>query len=575
MSNDRLARDIRGEIEKATGHKAEVSIDDDIVTLSGHFPDNQSVVDAGHTAAGFEQVREVVNDLDYPGMKPLVSPQKVSDELTGKQIDIVIVGGGVIGLSIARELSRFNLSLAVIERHEDLGMDQTAHSNAMIHPALLTERDTLKWEMNYKGNAMWDEVVDEIDVDFKRIGTLVVAENPDEELLLPYVAQLAEQQKDPTPRELNRDELDEIEPGLAANVRKGVFVWNTGIISVFDLIIAYAENALANGVQFLTDTSVTGVRTESGNVTAVETTRGTIRTSLLINAAGLYADSIAGCAGDRFFSIHPRKGETIIFDKSYQPVRTVFASLGMAGGGEQYSKGGGIIPTMDGNLQFGPTAEEVLDREDVSTTAEGLDALFDRFAPFLERLKPDYEKPDKAKIITHFAGCRAATYKEDFIIEPSRRVRGLVHVAGIQSPGLASAPAVAERVKEIIIEQLHPAENPRFEPRRQRSKRFSELDDKEREELVRANPLYGHIVCRCEHASEGEIVDALHRGVPARSVDGVKRRTRAGMGRCQGGFCMPRVLEIISRERAIERQAVTKSGGKSFILSGSTKREKA
>ncbi len=574
MNEKRLARTIQGEIAKATGERATVSIEDSVVRLSGQSPSNQSVVDAGHIAANFEQVRGVVNEIDYPGRKPFVPPQKVSDELTGKEFDVVIVGGGIIGVAIARELSRFNLSMALIERHDDLGMDQTAHSNALVHPAVVTKYGTLKWEMNYKGNAIWDEVASQLDVDFKRIGTLVVAENPGEELLLSYVVETAIKHKDPAPKELNREELDKIEPGLAPNIRKGVLVWNTGIISVFELVIAYAENAVANGVQFFINTSAIGVQTDEGSIKAVDTTRGTIKTRILVNAAGLYADRIAEFAGDRFFTIHPRKGETIIFDKSYQPVQTVLASFSMAGERDPYSKGGGIIPTIDGNLQFGPTAEEVCDIEDVSTTFTGLETLFSKFAQFLERLKPQYEKPDKTKIITHFAGCRAATYKEDFIIEPSKKVKGLVHVAGIQSPGLASAPAIAERVKEIIIQEWHPAENPHFDPRRKRSKHFSELDPRERAELIRINPLYGHIVCRCEHASEGEIIDSLHRSIPAKSIDAIKRRTRAGMGRCQGGFCMPRVLEIISREANIERELVTKSGGESFILSGRLKQVK-
>jgi glycerol-3-phosphate dehydrogenase len=243
----------------------------------------------------------------------------------------------------------------------------------------------------------------------------------------------------------------------------------------------------------------------------------------------------------------------------------------MVGEKSAYSKGGGLIPTVDGNLQFGPTAEDVCDREDVSTTAVARETLFNRFAPALERVKPDYVKPDRGTIITHFAGCRAATYKEDFIIEPSSKVKGLVHVVGIQSPGLAAAPAIAERVKEIIVENWHPAENMRFEPRRRRSKHYAELDEREIKELIRSNPLYGHIVCRCEHVSEGEIVNALHGGIAAQSIDAIKRRTRAGSGRCQGGFCMPRVLEIISRESNVSRQLVTKNGGKSFILNGKVK----
>lgn len=514
----------------------------------------------------------MVNDIDYPGKVPVVLPPKISDELTGKEFDVVIVGGGVIGLAVARELSRFDLRIALIERHHDLGMDQTAHCNAMIHPALLTERGTLKWEMNYKGNAMWDEVAGQLDVDFKRIGTLVVAENSDEELFLPGVVDLARSQNDPEPKVLDREGLDRIEPGLAPNVRKGVLVWNTGIIGVFELVIAYAENAWTNGVQFYLNTSVIGVQVEDGSIRAVDTTRGTLKTRILVNAAGLYADKIAELAGDRFFSLHPRKGETIIFDKAYRPVNTVLATFSMVGERSAYSKGGGIIPTVDGNLQFGPTAEEVYDREDVATTAVARETLFSRFAPSLERVKPHYTKPDRGAIITQFAGCRAATYKEDFIIEPSKKVKGLVHVVGIQSPGLAAAPAIAERAKEIIVENWHPADNVKFESRRKRSKHFSELDQKERMELIRSNPLYGHIVCRCEHVSEGEIVKALHGDIAAQSIDAIKRRTRAGSGRCQGGFCMPRVLEIISRESNIGKQLVTKNGGKSFILNGKVKR---
>jgi glycerol-3-phosphate dehydrogenase len=571
MENEKLARTIQGEIAQATGEKVAVSVRDSIAELTGRAGSLQNAVDAGHVAAGSEQVREVVNDIDYPGKIPVVLPSKISDELTGREFDVVIVGGGVIGLAVARELSRFDLRIALIERHHDLGMDQTAHCNAMIHPALLTERGTLKWEMNYKGNAMWDEVASQLDVDFKRIGTLVVAENPDEELFLPGVVDLAKSQNDPEPKVLDRKGLDRIEPGLAPNIKKGVLVWNTGVIGVFELVIAYAENAWANGVQLFLDTSATGVRVEDGSIRAVETTRGTVKTRILVNAAGLYSDKIAELAGDRFFSIHPRKGETIIFDKSYRPVQTVLATFSMVGEKSAYSKGGGLIPTVDGNLQFGPTAEEVYDREDVSTTAVARETLFNRFAPALERVKPDYVKPDRGTIITQFAGCRAATYKEDFIIEPSKKVKGLVHVAGIQSPGLAAAPAVAERAKEIIVENWHPADNVKFEPRRRRSKHYSELDQRERMELIRSNPLYGHIVCRCEHVSEGEIAKALHGDIAARSIDAIKRRTRAGSGRCQGGFCMPRVLEIISRESNISKQMVTKSGGKSFILNGKVK----
>jgi glycerol-3-phosphate dehydrogenase len=572
-SDKALAREIQGEIEKTTGEQVAVSIRDGIVRLRGHSSSHQTALEAGHLAASMDQVREVVSDIVFPAKMRFRRPRKVSEELTGREFDVVVIGGGVIGLAVARELSQFNLSIALFERHNDVGMDQTTHGNAMIHPAIQAKYGTLRWEMNYRGNPMWDETTRQLDVDFKRIGTLVVAENTEEEALLPYAVDTAIKHNDPEPKLLDREGLDRIEPGLAPNVRKGVLVWNTGIVAVFELLIAYAENALSNGVSIFLDTAVIGVRTDGSSIKAVDTTRGTVRTGILINAAGLYADKIAEYAGDRFFTIHPRKGETIIFDKSYQPVRTVFAPVSVAAESQEskYTKGGGIIPTADGNLQFGPTAIEVCDREDVSTTAEGCDYLFDRFAPLLERLKPDYEKPDKGKIIAQFAGCRAATYKEDFIIEPSRKIRGLVHVAGIQSPGLASTPAIVERVREIIQEEWHPSVNDKFNPVRKGQVCFSELSLKEQDELIQANPRYGHIVCRCENVSEEEVVRALNDKVPARSLDGVKRRTRAGQGRCQGGFCMPRIMEIASREMNIGKEHVVKSEGKSYVLNGRTK----
>jgi len=572
-SNRALAREIQGEMEKATGQKVAVSVIGGIASLHGHLSSHQAALEAGYVAARFDKVREVVNDIVFPGKMRFRTPRMVSDELTGREFDVVVIGGGVIGLAVARELSQFNLSIALFERHNDVGMDQTTHSNAMIHPAIQAKHGTLRWEMNYKGNPMWDETARQLDVDFKRIGTLIVAENPGEEALLPYAVDAAIKHNDPEPKLLDREGLDKIEPGLAPSVRKGVLVWNTGIINVFELLIAYAENALSNGVNIFLDTAVTGVQTEDFGIKAIDTTRGTVKAGVLINAAGLYADRIAEYAGDRFFTIHPRKGETIVFDKSYQPVHTIFAPVSIAAESKEtkYTKGGGIIPTTDGNLQFGPTAIEVCNREDVSTTAEGCDSLFDKFAPLLERLKPDYEKPDKGKIIAQFAGCRAATYKEDFIIEPSRKVRGLVHVAGIQSPGLASAPAIAERVMEIIREERHPSVNDKFNPVRKRQTRLSELSLKQQDELIRANPLYGHIVCRCENVSEAEVVRALHGDIPARSLDGVKRRTRAGQGRCQGGFCTPRIVDIASREMDIGKERVLKSEGRSYVLSGRTK----
>ncbi len=570
--NNKLSKEIIHRIFKETKEKVEVKIIDNAVYLDGNVSSYDKVLKAGFIAASFNKLRGVVSNLHYPLEEKIIFPEKVSDRLNGMEFDVVVVGAGVIGAAIARELSKFNLSIAVLERNSDIGVDQTAHNNGMIHPAFLTKHGTLKWEMNYKGNAMYDRVVAELDVPFKRIGTLIVAENLKEELMLFALHSLVKWHRDPSPKILNREELDRVEPGLAPHIKKGLLVWNTGVISPFELTIAYMENAISNGAKLFLRTSVTGVYTENSCVKAVETTQGTIKTHCLINAAGLYADKIAEFAGDRFFTIHPRRGATIIFDKTYQPMKTVLGSFSMRENRNPHSKGGGFIPTIDGNLQLGPTACEVEDREDTATTFRDINELLDKFAPILSRLKPEYAKASKDKIITYFAGARAATFKEDFIIEPSQKIKGLIHVAGIQSPGLASAPAIAERVYEIVRDEVNPDVKAEFNPARKRFKPFSEMDESEITERIKEDSLYGHIICRCEHVSEKEIVNVLHDDIPVESVDAIKRRTRTGMGRCQGGFCLPRVMGIIEQEKKLNKECITKNGGKSFILNEKTKR---
>lgn len=570
--NNKLSKEINYRIFKEVKEKAEVRIIDNAVYLDGNVSSYDKALEAGFIAASFNKLRGVVLNLHYPSEEKIIFPEKVSDRLNGMEFDVVIVGAGVIGAAIARELSKFNLSIAVLERHSDIGVDQTAHSNGMIHPAFLTKHGTLKWEMNYKGNAMYDKVSAELDVPFKRIGTLIVAENLKEELMLFALHSLVKWHRDPSPKVLNREELDKVEPGLAQHIKKGLLVWNTGIILPFELTIAYMENAISNGVKLFLETSVTGVYTENNSIKAVRTTQGNIKTHCLINAAGLYADKIAEFAGGRFFTIHPRRGATIIFDKTYQPMKTVLGSFSMRENRNPHSKGGGFIPTIDGNLQLGPTACEVEDREDTATTFRDINELLDKFAPILSRLKPEYPKASKDKIITYFAGARAATFKEDFIIEPSKKIKGLIYVAGIQSPGLASAPAIAERVYEIVRDEVNPDIKNEFNPVRERSKPFSEMDENEITERIKEDSLYGHIICRCEHVSEKEIVNVLHDDIPVESVDAIKRRTRAGMGRCQGGFCLPRVMDIIEQEKKLNREYITKNGGKSFILNGKTKK---
>lgn len=571
MNDSNLSREIRSEIKHTIGEDVDVSLNDAIATLKGYVSTYEHVVEAGFTAAKFHRVFEVVNDLDYPGKTPFVPLPEQSDELQGMHFDVVIGGAGVVGGAIARALSRYNLRIALLEARDDVGTMQTGHCNGLIHPALPTKYGTLKWEMGYKGNEMYTKLSEELGFELKRIGTLVLTETLREAILSPVVIPMARRHRDPTPILLSRKELDKLEPGLAPNIRRGILLRNTGVVSPFEVTVALVENAIENGVSLFLGTSVIGLFIEDGAIRGVRTTRGTLSTGLFINASGLYSDIIAGFANDRFFTIHPRLGETLIFDKLYQPVNNFIGASSLKTNENPHSKGGGLIPTIDGNLQAGPTAVEVPDREDVSVSGDSVKMLIERINEGLSMIKPQEPPIDKSKIITYFAGCRAPTYKEDFIIEPSKKVKGLIHIAGIQSPGLTAAPAIAERVVEIIRDSYKIEEKESFNPYRRKVKVVRSMDNAERQEFVKEHPLYGHIICRCEEVSEGEVVDILHGPIDIRTIDSVKRRLRAGMGRCQGGFCLTRVMEIISREKGIPFEEVRKNGPGSFIVKEKTK----
>jgi glycerol-3-phosphate dehydrogenase len=294
----------------------------------------------------------------------------------------------------------------------------------------------------------------------------------------------------------------------------------------------------------------------------VVTNRGIIETGIVINAAGLYADEIADMVGDMFYTIHPRKGTLLIFDKKAGE-RSTNANLSTMP--SAHSKGGGNMKTPTGNPLWGPSAKEVPDKDNLAVDQDELDELFAKV--FTDGIEPK-------DIVTFFSGMRAPAYSEDFIVEASERVGGFIHVAGIQSPGLASSPAIAARVRDIVLKMRpNTALRERYNPRRRAGARFSRLGRADQDALIAQNPAYGHIICRCETVSEGEVVDAIHGVIPARSMDAVKRRTRCGMGRCNGGFCGPRVMEIISRETGVPYQQVTKRGQGTEMLSADNRPE--
>ncbi|HRT82476.1 MAG TPA: FAD-dependent oxidoreductase, partial [Oscillospiraceae bacterium] len=340
---------------------------------------------------------------------------------------------------------------------------------------------------------------------------------------------------------------------------------SSGVLSPYKLTVALADNAIENGARFSLNTIVESMELENGAIVGVKTNRGTIRPRMVINAAGVFSDIVAQMANDRFFTIHPRKGECAILDKKKGPLVT--RSMGLIGFSMLTSdtKGGGVMRTIDQNVLVGPDAYEQPLREDFSTNAENMNIILEKHLPLIKGFQ-------KSDVIAYFSGIRAATYEEEFIVEKSDYVKNLIHAAGIQSPGLAAAPAIAEKIAEITVkaflteygEKLSP--NERFNPRRRLAPNMAKLSTEEKQRLIKENPDYGIVICRCEGISKGEIIDAVNSPLPADSLDAIKRRVRPGMGRCQGGFCSPLVMEIISEQTGKPTEEITKSGEGSEII---------
>ena len=538
------------------------------IVLEGEVDSWQGYIDAGYAAAG-KGYKGVVNDLRVPGLEPLGEylPPCQGGDLAGKSYDVVIIGGGVIGCAVARELTRWDLRVALLEKEDDVAKQASSRNNGMIHPGLAAPSGSKKHSYNIRGNRMYTEAAKELGFELQRCGSTVMMEKSYYSLALPLVRYKALKKGVEGMDILSRREVVRREPNATDMQRGGVFLPSTGVVAPYKVTVAYAENAVENGADLHLNTVVLGFEMEHGGIVGIKTNRGLVRAGVVINAAGVWADKIAGFADDRFFSIHGRKGTIAIVDKAMGPTQTGVLALPRLGV-NSHTKGGGLNPTVEGNLLLGPTAIEVLQREDWSTSAEEMEFLLSRHLHLNKRLKP-------RDIITYFAGVRACTFDEDFIIEPSEHVSNLVHAAGIQSPGLASAPAIAQDVGAMTVEILQKNRevkvNPAFNPLRRLTPQLAKLSFPERGEIIRKDPAYGKIVCRCEVISEGEIIDAIHSAVPATSVDAVKRRVRAGMGRCQGGFCTPALLEILARETGKKAVEVTKGRPGSNLLAGETK----
>ena len=473
--------------------------------------------------------------------------------------DVVIIGCGVVGASAAYELARYKLRVAVLEAAADIAAGTTKANSAIIHAGYDPEPGTLMARLNVEGNRLTGEICEKLQVPFKRVGSLVAAFSPEQLPTLQTLYDRGCKNGVPGLRLLSGEEARAMEPGLSEEVCGALLAPSAGIIDPWGFAIAMAETAVRGGVEVRRDCPVTGIE-DTGAGFVLHTPAGDVAARFVLNAAGVDADRVHEMLEPNDWQTLPSRGEYYLLDKSEHDrvSRVIFQCPGPEG------KGVLVAPTIHGNLICGPNAEAVEDRLDLGNTAAGMAEV---------RAKASRSVPgiQWRQNIRNFAGLRANTTRSDFIIEESKAHPGFIDLAGIKSPGLSSAPAIAKLAAEMLAAgglALEP--DPDFVDKREHIV-FKNLSAEEKNELIRKDPRYGRVVCRCETITEGEIVAALHSPIPPRSINGVKRRCNAGMGRCQGGFCGPRVQEIIARELGIDQAEVLLEQAGSTILTGRTK----
>ncbi len=479
--------------------------------------------------------------------------------------DVIIIGAGVSGSAIARELSRFRISVCVLEKGEDLCSGTSKANSGLVHAGFDAPEGSLMAKLNVRGNEMMEQLAKDLDIPFKRNGAMVVCVNESEKEGLKVLYDRGIANGVSGLKILDREEALKLEPNISENVVSALYAPTAGIVCPFILNIAMAENANENGVEFFFNTKVEALTPSVDNETGkplwkIRTNNGEYKASYVINAAGVYADKLHNMVSSRKLRITPRRGDYCLLDKNAggHVSHTIFPQP------TKFGKGVLVSPTIHGNLIVGPTAVDVEDREGINTTAEGIDDLIRKAGENVRDLP-------MRQVITSFAGLRAHEEGHEFVIGEAQDAPHFIDCAGIESPGLTASPAIGEYVGAMMKEKMNLKEKELWKGTRKGILNPSELSVSERNELIRKEPAYGRIICRCEMVTEGEIIDAIRRPLGARSLDGVKRRTRAGMGRCQSGFCSPRVMEIINRELQIPMEKITKLGGESKMVLERTK----
>ncbi len=481
--------------------------------------------------------------------------------------DVVIIGGGVIGCMVARFLSRYRLSILIIEKEADIGMGTSAANSAIVHAGYDPLPGTLKAKMNVAANLMWDQLAGELSIPFERRGDYVVAMGPQELEKLDSLLEQGRHNGVPGMHVISAEEMRHREPNINPEVSGALWAPTGGICDPFAVSVAAAENAVQNGVKILLETAFEGFILDGKRIRGIKTNRGSFACRWVVNAAGLYSDNVMHKAGIRpEFQITPRRGEYCILDRAEICINNVLFPVP-----SDVSKGILVTATLHGNTIIGPNALDIEDKKDKSVTYDGLEELWEGAQKLVPAL-------NRRHVISVFAGLRAAgnapcetpgvLYEHDFIIEIPKHVQGLVNLGGIESPGLTSAPAIARRVIELLKdagEELE--EKAEWQPIRPSRPRLRDLTHDEQARLIKINPNYGRIICRCELISEGEIQAEIHAPIPALTYDAIKRRTWLGTGRCLGSFDLPKVVALLAQELGVSALEVTKKGsGSEFLL---------
>lgn len=559
------------------------------IYLSGEVDDWNTVVKAGRIAAD-KKYYGVVNDVKLKGFTQKVWLPAENDKLyDGRKPDVLIIGAGLVGCAAARELARYKLNVMVVDKGADVAAGQSSRNGGAVHVGINYSPSSQKHIYNHKGNEMYTRLAEDLDVPFERKGHLLLIAKKWEQVIPRLLVLNSKRLNIDGAKYVNRKELLKIEPYAPDWAIGALFMPTGGFTSPYKMCVALAENAVQNGAEICLNTAVTGMEVTDKKIISVATNRGVIYPKIVVNAAGVYTDVIADMAGDRTFTVHPRKGTDIILDKKVgkyinttevkSPI-TVLSDeklslkkridmIKFALSHENTSKGIAVIHTVDKNMIIGPNVLETPDREDTTTDKKTMDFIIKEQMQVAQQIKP-------SDVIAYFSGVRAPTYEEDFQVRKGIFCENILEAAGVQSPGATAAPAIALDLSKWAVEYLEKTEkvekNVNFNPVRPHKPHPKEMTEEQRDALIKQNPDYGQIVCRCEEISKGEILDCLKSPLPVYTLDAVKRRCRPGMGRCQGGFCSPQVIKILAEEKGVCPEEIKKGAANSIILLDKTKK---